>query len=164
MGSLATSNLQWEPAIRHAEGVTKGKRSTSGYLFNVGSGAISWSSKRQPTVALSTCEAEYHGQGEAAKEAIWLKRLLSEIHDAYDEPSATIIYCDNQGAIALAKNPEFHARTKHFDIKVHWVREKLKVGEVQLEYTPTDRMVADGLTKALPRPLFDTFREGLGVV
>ena len=93
------------------------RKSTSGFIFGVGSAAISWSSKLQPTVTLSTCEAEYIGQTNATKEAIWLRRLLNEIRpETANEPQATIIYCDNQGAIALAKNPQFHARTKHIDI------------------------------------------------
>jgi hypothetical protein len=91
-------------------------RSTVGFVFNVGSGAISWSSKRQPTVALSTCEAEYQGQTQAAKEAVWLISLLKELSPMEQTPYATIIYCDNQGAIALAKDPKFHPRTKHIAI------------------------------------------------
>jgi hypothetical protein len=88
------------------------RRSTSGYIFNVGSGAISWSSKRQPTVATSTCEAEYVSQNNACKEAIWLSRLLRELNPEDDSPAATIIYCDNQGAIALARNPQHHGVTR----------------------------------------------------
>lgn len=93
------------------------RRSTSGYVFNIGSGAISWSSKRQPTVALSSCEAEYMGQTQATKEAISLKSLLAQQDSSLAEGvHAVIIHCDNQGAIALAKNPESHARSKHIDI------------------------------------------------
>jgi hypothetical protein len=77
------------------------RRSTSGYIFNLGSGAISWSSKRQPTVALSSCEAEYVGETQAAKEAIWLRRLLKELLDLKDPLATTIIFGDNQGAIQL---------------------------------------------------------------
>jgi hypothetical protein len=91
------------------------RRSTSGYLFNVESGVISWSSKRQPTVDLSSCESEYMGQTLETKEAIWLRRLLNELLDT-EEPVATVIFGDNQGAIALSKNPQHHARTKHIDI------------------------------------------------
>jgi hypothetical protein len=93
------------------------RRSTSGYVFNIGSAAISWSSKRQPTTALSSCEAEYMGQTQATKEAIWLQRLFTELSTvprgdgnakAQQGPQAVIIYSDNQGAIALAKNPTNH--------------------------------------------------------
>ena len=89
-------------------------------MFNIGSGAISWSSKRQTVVALSSCEAEYMGETQATKEAIWLRSLLKELLGK-EEPAATIIYGDNQGAIALAKNPQFHARTKHITIQHHFV-------------------------------------------
>ena len=108
------------------------RRSTSGFLFNIGSGAISWSSKRQPTVSLSTCEAEYIAETQATKEAIWLRSLLSQLLIDEEESSATIIFGDNQGAIALAKNPQFHARTKHIAIQHHFVREQQTAGTVDL--------------------------------
>ena len=140
------------------------RKSTSGFIFGVGSAAISWSSKLQPTVALLTCEAEYIGQTNATKEAIWLRRLLNEIRpETANEPQATIIYCDNQGAIALAKNPQFHARTKHIDIQHHFVREKINEGAVQLEYIETEGQVADGLTKALDKIRFERFRKAIGL-
>jgi hypothetical protein len=83
---------------------------------------ISWSLKLQSTVALSSYKAEYIGQTNATKEAIWLQRLLNEIQpEAANKAQATIIYCDNQGAIALAKNPQFYACTKHIDIQHHFV-------------------------------------------
>ena len=138
------------------------RRSTSGYLFNIGSGSISWSSKRQPTVSLSSCEAEYQGQTQATKEAMWLRRLLNELVDQ-GEPNVTIIYGDNQGALALAKNPTQHGRTKHIDIQHHFVREKQAAGEVDLRYVPTAEQLADGLTKALPGEAFRRFRIGLGL-
>ncbi len=104
------------------------RRSSSGLLFNLGCGAISWSSKHQPTVAFSSCEAEYMRQTQAIKEAVWLKSLLDQLNPKDSTISstensssyalnATIIYCDNQGAIALAKNPESHARSKNIDIQ-----------------------------------------------
>jgi len=140
------------------------RKSTSGFISSVGSAAISWSSKLQPTVALLTCEAEYIGQTNATKEAIWLRRLLNEIRpETANEPQATIIYCDNQGAIALAKNPQFHARTKHIDIQHHFVREKINEGAVQLEYIETEGQVADGLTKALDKIRFERFRKAIGL-
>lgn len=139
------------------------RRSTSGFLFNIGSGAISWSSKRQPTVALSSCEAEYVAQTQAAKEAIWLRSLLVELLNNNGELTATVIYGDNQGAIALAKNPQFHARTKHIDIQYHFVREKQPEGQVSLQYIPTEKQVADGLTKALPKDRFIAFGEAVGL-
>jgi reverse transcriptase-like protein len=139
------------------------RRSTSGYLFNIGSGAISWSSKRQPTVALSSCEAEYMGETQATKEAIWLRNLLTELNSHRKETQATIIYGDNQGAIALAQNPQFHARTKHIDIQHHFVRENQDKGLVDIQYISTDNQIADGLTKALPKDAFHRFRKSLGL-
>ena len=139
------------------------RRSTSGYVFDVGSAAISWSSKRQPTVALSTCEAEYIGQTQATKEAVWLRGLLNQLNPSEQATKAVVLYCDNQGAMALAKNPQFHARTKHIDIQHHYVREQVTAGNVALEYVPTERQVADGLTKALCKDKFDRFRDLIGL-
>lgn len=145
-------------------GDTGTRRSTSGYVYNIGSGAISWSSKRQPTVALSTCEAEYIGQTQAAKEAIWLKELLGQLNVNESEgPHVTVLYCDNLGAMALAKNPQFHARTKHIDIQHHFVREKVAEGQIALQHVSTDQQVADGLTKPLPKDKFVLFRDTIGL-
>ncbi|WAO96990.1 Retrovirus-related Pol polyprotein from transposon TNT 1-94 [Fusarium falciforme] len=142
------------------------RKSTSGYVFNLGTGAISWSSKRQRTVALSSCEAEYMGQTGAAKEAVWLRSLLQELLKEYREVpelKTTVIFGDNQGAIAMSKNPQFHARTKHIDIQHHYCREKVNDGTVDFQYIPTGKQVADGLTKALPKDRFLRFREALGL-
>ena len=161
------------------------RRSTSGFVFNVGSGAISWSSKRQPTVALSSCEAEYMGQTQATKEAVWLSSLLDQlsapqvpgIHSLQTQSTsvalaclptsfalnAIIIHCDNQGAIALAKNPQAHARSKHIDIQWHYQREKIEDKSVEFRYVPTEEQVVDGLTKALPKDKFVVFRKALGL-
>ena len=139
------------------------RRSTSGYVFNVGSAAISWSSKRQATVALSTCEAEYIGQTQATKEAIWLRSLLTSLRPNSNELETVVIYGDNQGAIALAKDPRSHGRTKHIDIANHFCREKVADKSVVFEYTPTETQVADGLTKALARDKFEAFRNAIGL-
>ncbi|KAL5583887.1 hypothetical protein FOVSG1_015394 [Fusarium oxysporum f. sp. vasinfectum] len=142
------------------------RRSTSGYVFNLGTGAISWSSKRQRTVALSSCEAEYMGQTAAAKEAVWLRGLLQELLKEYREVpelKTTVIFGDNQGAIAMSKNPQFHTRTKHIDIQHHYCREKVNDGTVEFQYIPTGKQVADGLTKALPKDRFLLFRKALGL-
>ena len=144
-------------------GCTATRRSTSGYVFNVGSAAISWSSKRQATVALSTCEAEYIGQTQATKEAIWLRSLLTSLRPNSDALETVIIYGDNQGAIALSKDPRSHGRTKHIDMANHFCREKVADKTVAFEYTPTDKQVADGLTKALARDKFEAFRDAIGL-
>ncbi|KAG6989499.1 Retrovirus-related Pol polyprotein from transposon TNT [Fusarium oxysporum f. sp. conglutinans] len=107
------------------------------------------------------------GQTQATKEAIWLRTLLKELLgglNATDQIAATIIYGDNQGAIAMTKNPQYHSRTKHIAIQEHFVREKTASGEVEMNYIPTDKQVADGLTKALPKDRFQLFRKALGVV
>lgn len=140
------------------------RRSTSGYVFSIGTGPISWSSKRQSTVSLSTCEAEYIGQTQATKEAVWLRNLLAELTymNERDIPT-TIIYGDNQGAIALAKNPKFHGRSKHIDIQHHYVREKVEDRTVGLKYIETSKQIADGLTKPLSKVPFLQFRKALGL-
>ncbi|KAJ5337477.1 uncharacterized protein N7506_005499 [Penicillium brevicompactum] len=138
------------------------KRSTAGYLFNIGSGAISWQSKHQGVVALSTCEAEFLGQTQATKEAVWLRRLLNELN--LDQgTTATIICGDNQGAIALASNPQYHSRTKHMEIQRKWQGEIQDSGGVQLGYVPTTEQIADGFTKPLTRQRFEWFRRELGI-
>jgi hypothetical protein len=133
---------------------------------NLGTGAISWSSKRQRTVALSSCEAEYMGQTATAKEAAWLRGLLQELLKEYREVpelKTTVIFGDNQGAIAISKNPQFHTRTKHIDIQNHYCREKVNDGTVEFQYIPTGKQVADGLTKALPKDRLILFRKAQGL-
>lgn len=87
--------------------------------------------------------------------------MLNEIHP--EQPEATIIYCDNQGAITLARNPAFHARTKHISIQHHFVREKVTSGEIDLKFINTEDQIADGLTKPLAKDKFQKFRDLLGV-
>ena len=137
------------------------RHSTSGNLFVMSGGAISWLSKKQPVVALSTTEAEYVALGAATQEVVWLRRLLSDIKAAPKMP--TIISEDNQGTIAIARNPVYHARTKHIDIKYHYVREALMDGVIDLVYCPTQQMTADILTKPLSRDQFETLRHEMGL-
>jgi len=131
---------------------TDTRKSTTGYLFYLSGGVVSWSSKRQATVALSSTEAEYMALTHTTKESIWLRTILKELGFAQND--ATTLYEDNQSCIALAKNPIHHARTKHIDIQHHFVREKVESKEVELAYMSTDDMVADALTKPLARPKF----------
>lgn len=138
------------------------RRSTSGFVFNVGSGAITWQSKRQRVVALSTCEAELVAMTQATKEAIWLRALLNEL--GHREAGATVIYGDNQGAIALSRNPHgYHGRSKHVDIQDKFVTQKVSDGTVDVQWTDTSQQVADGLTKPLPKEAFFKFRQLLGL-
>jgi len=157
-------HLQMLSAFTDADwaGCRDTRRSTAGYLFNIGSGAISWQSKRQSVVALSTCEAEFMGQTQATKEAIWLRRLLNELNMSQGK-AATIICGDNQGAIALSSNPHYHSRTKHMDIQRKWQGEVQGAGTVELKYVPTAEQIADGFTKPLARGRFEWFRKGLGI-
>lgn len=137
------------------------RRSTSGYVFRMAGGAVSWSSKKQPTVALSSTESEYMASTHSVKEAVWLTKLLRET--GHVDLGTMTIYGDNQGALALARNPVFHSRTKHIDIQHHFVREQVEAGSVHLEYVPTGDNLADILTKSLARPAFEKLRGLLGV-
>ena len=138
------------------------RRSTSGYTFILANAAISWKSRRQPTVALSSTEAEYMAITDAAKEAIWIRRLYAEI-TGKKKILAQLIYPDNAGAKALAHNPKHHDRTKHIDIRYHYIRECIENSMVTLEYVPTADNTANILTKALPRKLHERHTIGLGV-
>lgn len=144
-------------------GDIESRRSTSGYAFMLNGGCISWRSKRQRSVALSSTEAEYMALSEATQEAVWLKNFLCELGEHTSE-DAVKIYEDNQGSIALAKNPEFHKRTKHIDIRYHFVREKVEDSQVILEYCPTQDMIADIMTKPIGAAQFDTLRTKLGIM
>lgn len=123
------------------------RRSTSGYVFTLAGAPISWTSRRQNTVALSSTEAEYIAAAEATKEAVWIARFLEELKISCDVYLPVQLYCDNQGAIALSKNPEDHKRTKHIDIRHHYVREKQEDGTIIIHFLLTTEMIADGLTK-----------------
>ena len=136
-------------------------KSTSGYVFTLNGGAISWKSSKQKSIAKSTCEAEYMGQSEAAQEAIWARSLLSELGESLTGP--TPLFGDNQGAIALAKNPVDHKRTRHINVSYHFVKELISNRTLTLTYLSTNAMVADGLTKALTPHKFTDFVRMLGL-
>ena len=138
------------------------RHSTTGNLFMMSGGAVSWLSRKQPVVALSTTEAEYIALSLATQEATWLKRLLSDITTSPSGP--VTINEDNQGTIAVAKNPVSHARTKHIDIKYHYVREALQDGTIDLVYCPTENMIADIFTKPLSRNRFEILRTEMGLL
>ena len=149
------------------------RRSTAGYVFILNGGPVSWSSRRQATVSTSTCEAEYIAQAETACEAVWLRGLLGELgildivlEDGYPKTISppTTIFADNQGAIKLTENPEYHRKTKHIPIKYHKTRELVEAGVVRFEWIPTEQMVADGLTKPLGTVKFREFVAMLGLV
>ena len=106
------------------------RKSTSGYVFHMGSGAISWASKKQPVVSLSIVEAEYVAAIAEECQAVWLRRVLRDL--CHEQEEGTTIYCDNSSAIALSKNSVFHKRTKHIDTKFHFIRELVNNGEIVL--------------------------------
>jgi hypothetical protein len=116
---------------------------------------ISWQSRKQSNIALSTAEAEYIVACSASCEAIWLRKLLTGLFDL--EMEATTILCDNQSCIKMTENPVFHDRLKHIEIRYHYIREMVQRGALKLQYISTDEQVADVLTKPLSRVKFEHF-------
>ena len=108
---------------------------------------ISWSCKRQLTVSRSSAEAEYRAVAHAVAETVWLRQLLAELHRPIQQ--ATIMYCDNISAVYMAGNPVQHRRTKHIEIDIHFVREKVALGQVRVLHVPTTTQFADIFTKGL---------------
>ena len=129
------------------------RKSTTGYIFLLSGGPISWISKQQTTVALSSCEAEYTALATALQEALHLSQLFSDAKIPLDSPTVHVME-DNQSAIFIAENPASNNKTKHMDIKLHFVREVLDRGKVLLHYCPTDKNLADILTKAIQQVKF----------
>jgi hypothetical protein len=144
---------------------TLDRRSISGFAFFLGDGSVSWSSKKQPIVTLSSTESEYVALTHAAKDIIWIHKLLAEISPVYPErpllPST--VFCDNQGAIRLSKDSTFHARTKHIDVHFHFICQTISQNHISLDYIPTTDMIADIFTKSLSFHKFSGFRSLLGV-
>jgi hypothetical protein len=140
---------------------TQTRKSTTGYLFFLGDGAISWCSKRQATVALSTAEAEYMASSAACQEILWLKSLLDQI--GFKLTPDLILFNDNQSAIALSKNPGNHNRTKHIDMRYHFIREAVAMDKIKIKYCSTKFMLADILTKGMPRPRHEELIEEIGL-
>eukprot|EP00253_Pinus_taeda_P026692 PITA_26692 len=152
-GNLMYAMVSTRPDISHAVGVVSKfmanpgdldkKRSTTGYVFTLAGGAISWMSKLQETVALSTTEAEYIATSDASKEAIWLKGLLDEIGRTQEKVN---VLCDSQSAIHLATNPAYHSRTKHIDVRYHFLRHVIDGGKVALQKVHTRENCVDIFT------------------
>ncbi|XP_020258252.1 uncharacterized protein LOC109834628 [Asparagus officinalis] len=123
------------------------RRSTSGYITMLGSCPISWKTKKQVTVARSSCEVEYRSMALLCCELVWLKTLLQDLHISHSEPIT--LHCDNKAALHIATNPVFHERTKHIELDCHFVRDKITDGLIKPSYMPTDNQLADLFTKAL---------------
>ena len=125
-------------------------KSTSGYVFLAGGGAITWRSKKQTTIALSSTEAEYVALSEAGREACWLRNLYDEI--GYKQPKLTLIRGDNDGSIAMARNAQFHKCSKHIATRWHWIRDLVEEEVINIESCRDPEQTADVLMKALPKP------------
>ncbi len=128
-------------------GNVSNRRSTSGFMFSFRTGDVSWSSKKQPTIALSSTKAEYRGVAIATCEIVWLQKLLSNLGQLVDAP--VVIYCDNISSILLANNPVYHARTKHIEAHYHFIREKVLTKEIDFIHVSTEDQVVNIFTKAL---------------
>ncbi|KAM1823768.1 hypothetical protein FF1_025765 [Malus domestica] len=137
------------------------RKSTTGFVFFIGDTAFTWMSKKQPIVTLSTCEAEYVAATACVCHVIWLRNLLKELSMPQEEP--TEIYVDNKSAIALAKNPVFHDRSKHIDTRYHYIRECIARKDVQVEYVKSQDQIADIFTKPLKQEVFIRLRNSIGV-
>ena len=138
------------------------RRSTSGYYVYLGGNLIVWSSKKQHVVSLSSCESEYRAIAQAATELVWLKALLCELGISLHN-SCPIIWSGNTGAGLMTVNPVFHSRTKHIEIAVHFVREKVEAKELEVRYVPTEFQVADLFTKPLAANRFEILKNKLNL-
>ena len=142
------------------------RKSISGFVTMLCGGPVSWASRKQTSVSTSSTEAEYIALSTAAKQAVWTGQVIRDMgFPSYigSNPNTISIKGDNQGSLALVKNPHLHERSKHIDIQYHHVRDLEEKGHIEVSYIPTADMVADGMTKPLGRTLFNRFKELLGM-
>jgi len=167
-GLVYSSSLSVPPSLHQLTGWSDAdwagdidtRRSTSGYIFQLDSSCLlSWQSRKQTIVALSSTEAEYIAAATATKELLWLQALLQELGYSLTFPG--IIYCDNQSCITLSANPKYHDRSKHIDLRFHFLREKVQAKILKLQFTSTSTMWADILTKSLPKDKHQTCIQAL---
>jgi histone deacetylase 1/2 len=135
--------------------------STSGFCMYLGDNLVRWFSRRQTTVSRSSAEAEYRAVATAVAESCWVRQLMQELQCPIQ--TATIVYCDNVSAVYLSANPVHHRRTKHIELDIHFVREKVALGAVRVLHVPSSSQYADIFTKGLPTALFREFRSSLHV-
>jgi hypothetical protein len=126
-------------------------RSQTGYVFILNGGAITWKSSKQSVVAQSTCESEYNAASDAAKEAAWMKKFITDLDVVPSIKKPIEILCDNTGAIALAKEPRLHQTTRHILRKFHYIRETIERGDIVISKVHTNLNLADPFTKPLPQ-------------
>nr|GEY95500.1 ribonuclease H-like domain-containing protein [Tanacetum cinerariifolium] len=143
------------------EGSRATRRPTSGYYVFLGDNLMTWSSKRHDTLSCSSTEAEYHEVTNAVAETSWIRNLLRDLHTSLF--TATLVYCDNVSVVYMSANPVQHQRTKHIEIDIHFVRDKVAAGHVQVLHVPSRFQYAYIFTKGLPYPLFTDFRSSLSV-
>ncbi|XP_026455872.1 uncharacterized protein LOC113356857 [Papaver somniferum] len=153
-GLTAYSDVDWA-------GCPDSRRSTSGYCIFLGDNLVSWSSTRQATVSRSSAEAEYRGVANAVVETTWLRKLLLELHLPLRR--ATIVYCDNVSGVYMSGDSVQHQRTKHVVIDIHFVRDRVRIGDIHVLHIPSENQYADIFTKGLPRQLFTRLRATLSV-
>ncbi|KAK4351562.1 hypothetical protein RND71_030875 [Anisodus tanguticus] len=135
------------------------RRFTSGYCMFLGDSLVSWSAKRQSVLSGSSVEAEYRGVANVVSESCWLRNLLLELH--FPIHKATLVYCDNISVVYLSGNPVQHQRTKHIELDIHFVREKVARGQVRVLHVSFRYRIVDIFTKGLPSVLFEDFRDSL---
>jgi len=125
------------------------QKSMSGYIFTLAGGAISWCSRKQNSVALSSMEAEYIAASEAAKEAVWLREFLASLKVMESASQPVTIFCDNMATIKVSKDPKFHSKSKHIEGRYHYIRDVInRLKTICLVYLPSTSMLADPLTKS----------------